>query len=232
MAKTQGVMLNEIRYRLDELVEGRWSNEELRMWINEGAKDVARRTKCFRDTDTVSVTADTQDYTLTSDVMELTRVEYSVTGEEQRYSLQYMDRHSLDQIWGSSIAITKGRPEFYTTWGMPPSLILSLYPTPSANASAIVYHYRLPTDLATAGEAAAGTAVDVPTGWEDVVQDYVEWRAFLKDGRAERALVAKQEYMERVAGLQATAERFNDQPGQWDHDVGYHEGADVFNEMM
>lgn len=226
MAKTQAQVVDEARYRLNETVPAFFDDRELCIWINEACRDIARRTMCLRDSDTVTAVAGTQAYTQAADVLMIHRVEYAATGQSQRHALQYMDINSMDKYWGASRAVTQGTPQFWTSWGAPPALSLILYPTPSVGGSLYVHHYRLPAELNTTGTARA-TSIDVPSGWEDLVLDYLEYRAFLKDGQAQRAGIAKQQYEQNLEALWANVVRFTDQAGMVDAASPYFGGMDL-----
>jgi hypothetical protein len=193
-----------------------FDDRELRIWINEACRDIARRTDCLRDTDTVTAVASTQAYTMAADVLKIDRVEYVATGQSDRRALQYMDLNSMDKYWGTSQTQSTGTPQYWTSWGTPPALSLKLYPTPSLGGSIYVYHYRLPAELATNDTSAVNTSIDVPSGWEDVVLDYLEYRAFLKDGQPQRAQMAKQQYEQNLEAIWSQVARFTNHAGMVD----------------
>ena len=81
-----------------------------------------------------------------------------------------------------------------------------------------MFYAKYPTDLATDGSAAA-TSVDVPNGWEDVLEDYVEYRYHLKDRNPGEAQRAKQQYDENLLKLIGATTSYVDAPGQITMDV-------------
>lgn len=212
MPTTQASLLTSIRDRLNEETARQWTDVQIRKWINEGVKDIARRTETLLARQDVAAVAGTQEYAFTDTaILRIHRVEYNRTGETHKYALEYRDFGAMDAVWGASQAISQGTPQFFTTWGYPPSLKLIVYPTPAAAGNLKVFYYKLPTDLATDGTA-AGSNVDVPEGWTDLVVDYAEYHALRKDADP-RWQEAKSLYEERLGNLYDNTRRFTDQAG-------------------
>lgn len=209
--ETQATILTSIRERLDEASAHAWTDIALRRWINEGARDIARRTECLQAVATISAVAGTQQYTGPTDTVRIYRVEYKATGDSNLYPLEYRDFHNMDEVWWSSQTITQSTPSMYTMWGFPPQLKLVIYPTPAIAGTFNVYYYRLPADLAVDGSAAAST-VETPQGWQDVIVDYAFYTALLRDGDP-RYQEAKASYDARLMDLYATATRWTDEAG-------------------
>lgn len=215
MSKTQGTLVSELRSRINEPnANGFFSDIELRTWINEGAREIARRTEALRTSSTIAVLANTQDYTAPTDCIRMHRLEFKPTGQTQRMPLQYRDRQAMDVVWGTHSAITVSYwPEYYSMWGLPPTMTITVYPTPSGAGTLYAYYYKLPTALSTSGSASA-TTLDVPEGWEDLILDYAESRARLKQQRADLYGIAWQQFIDRLMSLNEAAVRFVDAPGQ------------------
>ena len=57
---TQSTYLTNIRAKLDEVTSGQWTDAEIRSWINEGAKDIARRTETLQATALINVDPNVQ----------------------------------------------------------------------------------------------------------------------------------------------------------------------------
>lgn len=214
MPVTQNDLLLAVRERLDEYSEYQWLDTELRRWINEGAKDIARTTECLEDTATIVTTAGTFEYTPTalSNAVKLDTVEWGATGDERPEQLNYIDVHHQGQIgWGTQYA--EGQPALFTTHGFPPNLKISLYPNPSVNGYMRVRYARLPAELTVDGTDGTST-VEVPEGWDDAVVDYAEMRALRKD-RDPRWQEAKTQYEENRGNLNTTMIRHVNETGQF-----------------
>lgn len=218
MALTLGELLTQVRDRLAESTAAQWSDPQLRRWINEGSRDIARRTESLLDRDDVSVTASTQEYAAPTDAIRLHRVEWRPTGSDQVHALEYRDIQASDEIWGTFQEVNEGTPVLYGTWGFPPNLKIRLWPIPSEAGSLKVFYYRAPTELATDGTADA-SSVEIWTGWEDVLADYCEFRALRRD-RDPRWVEAKGMYDEKLVALFDASRRAVDQTGMIVSDSG------------
>ncbi|GIV04099.1 MAG: hypothetical protein KatS3mg015_2929 [Fimbriimonadales bacterium] len=219
MPRTQATYLTSIRERLDESTARFWTDVELRRWINEAARDIARRSETIQEVDTVSITAGTQEYTLASDLLRVHRVEFSPSSDNNVYPLEYVDYTNLDSIWFTNKTIDRGTPRLFTLWGFVPNLKIIFYPTPDRAGTASVYGYRLPAELATDGSQSASN-VEVPEGWEDLVVEYVLYQALLKDGNPEWQ-AAKALYDEKLDAMMQLTRRWTDQAGMIVSDLGH-----------
>jgi hypothetical protein len=222
MSKTQGTLVKELRSRVNEpSPNGFLSDEEIRAWVNEGAREVARRTEALRTSTTIAVTAGTQDYTAPVDSVRVHRLEWKPTGSSQRVPLVYRDRQAMDVVWGTHQAITESWwPEWYSMWGVPPTMTITLYPTPTSAGSLYCYYYKLPAALSVTGTAAT-TTLDIPEGWEDLILSYAEARARLKQQRADLYQIAQGQFRDLLSALQETSTRYTDAPGQVTPDFGW-----------
>ena len=208
----QSEMLAMVRLRLDEALPGvGWSDAEIRGYINEGFRDIARRTETIERTQTISVSAGVQEHTLPADMIRLHRVEWKPTGQSQVYPVEYHDFQNMDAVWWTGKETASGTPTLCTMWGYPPSLKLILYPRPQLAGTLNVYYYSVPTGLATDGTDAAVT-IPVPTGWEDLVAEYATYLAFRKDQNP-RWQEARLAYEDNVTRMIDLTRRWSDQPG-------------------
>lgn len=229
MALTLSAARSALRARLNEPSAAQWTDAELDAWLNEGAADIASRTECLLDTHEATVTANVRSVAPPDDLLRIYRAEFEPTGESQTIPLRYKDYMAMDRVWGHQ---TSGAnyPEFWTSWGMPPSTTLYLYPTPHVGGILRVYYYR------TAAPAIEDTdTLDLVDGWAHYLYDYAEYRAFLRvgDQRWQHAL-AKHEA--NIAQIIDMTRRITDQPGEWGADAGMfgggYGGGPWFNNMV
>lgn len=204
--KTLLQVRTNLRSKLDETSARFWSDADLTQFINEGARDIVRRSETLQASTSINAVANTQEYTLPSDVIRIYRVEYSQDGNIF-YPLEYHDFANMDSIWWSQQKTSKGIPTWFTMWGFPPTLKLVLYPTPSSSTTnAIgVRYYRLPLEA-----TANGDNVEVPEGWHDLVEDYAEYVALRKD-HDQRWQEAKQLYEAKMGDMISVTRRWTDQ---------------------
>lgn len=212
--KTQAVIENEIRRKLNSLTLRRWAQEDIFIWINEGIDDVARRTEALRAKQTITIPNGTQEVTGPTDAVRVHMVQFQPDNQSAKYDLQYMDVKSTSSIAWTSIGSAEGRPAMFWTWGYPPNLTINVYPTPSESGTLIVHYYRLPAPLTIDGTNAS-TSIDLPQGWEDLCVDYAVYQAMLSDGDM-RWSNYKDLYEQKLTGLSDAAIRFVDQAGMID----------------
>lgn len=209
--QTQAQLLADVRERVDESTSHMWEDTELRRWINDGARDVARKTETLLTTQTIDGVVGTASYTMPTDIIRVHRVEWITEAGDQIYPLEYRDYNSADSVWWTQQNQTEGIPVIFTMWGFPPTLQLILYPVPVDVGTIKIYYYRLPTELTLDGSE-SDQSVEIPEGWHDVIADYVEYRALRKD-RDPTWTEAKQLYDEHVLDLNTTTRRWIDEAG-------------------
>lgn len=228
MTKTQADLMDDSRSRLAETSAIQWSDQELRRWINQGARELARRTETLEVKQDITLTSGVQQYTAPNDVIRIHRMEY-VDGQTIR-ALEYRDYNNMDSVWWSSQLTIQGSPLLWTAWGFSPSLKFILYPIPSVtNSIARVYYYKYPTQLAESTNADANTVIDCPSGWEDIITDYVEYMALRKD-RDPRWQEAYNIFKERVEQMYESTRRWSDQAGMLDVGTGVPLHPYIWNE--
>lgn len=88
-----------VRERVDEPSARFYSDTELNHWINEGCKDLARRTQSVQTSATQFVTINVQSYTAPTDVIRILRIEFEPTGAGNTYPLEYRDFNNMDEVW-------------------------------------------------------------------------------------------------------------------------------------
>lgn len=207
---TQATFLADARVRLDEATADQWTDANIRAWINEGAKDIARKTESLQDRQTITGVVNTSEYVLNSLAVRVHRVEWAPTGENTT-RLEYADLKSLDGFGWEQRSLSNSRPYVYSIWGSSNTLKLITFPAPSTAGNFTVWYYRLSTDLAEDGTAAAST-VEVPQGWDEILLDYVEYRALRKD-RDPRWQEAKMLYDENLSTMYENTRRWADEAG-------------------
>ena len=170
-----------VRDRLDEDSPRRWTNTQLDRWIEEAARDIARRSECLHKYGTVAVSANTQNVSLSTltGLLKINKVEWQTTGDTSIRGLEYRDINGMDSIWWDGQAQAKSQPLYYTLIGNPPSLTVMVYPTPSQPGTLRVYYWHLPAVRQSSDSDAF--VIEVPDGWHDLIADYAEYKALRKD---------------------------------------------------
>lgn len=180
MAQTQLTVRTAIRDRLDEATAGQWGDAQLNRWINEGARELARRTRQLTDTTTFTTTAGTAEYTVDADVLEIFQAYYA-PGDGRQVPMIARAWDGMNNVWGQYQNQTGGDPVMFTVWGFSPNMKIRLYPAPAESSKTVTLLVsRLPADLATDNTANASN-VDFPDAWIDCLYDFVTYQALLKD---------------------------------------------------
>lgn len=201
-------LITETRARLNEATAKQWSDVQLTVWINEGLRDIARRTEVLQARTNITAVVGTQEYLMPTDVVRAHRVEYIPSGSNQpNYPLEYRDWQNMDSVWWTSQGITRSTPSLWTMWGYPPVLKLIVYPTPAVAGTLRLFYYRLPALLVSGGDVA-----EVPEGWHDAVTDYCEYSALRRDADG-RWTEAKGLYEQKLDELYTNTRRWADQAG-------------------
>lgn len=220
--KTLGQVLSELLDRLDETTgsetNGTWTNPQLRRYLNEGQRELARITEFFRTSTTVTITTPpVSSVPIPADAIRPYRVEWSQSGITR--TLEYRRRQNLDRIWGYWNSQSSGTPQFWTTEGYPGGTgnatgQIVFWPPIGLTGSVNVHYYAYPADFATDGSQDL-QPLRVPQGWEDVVVDWAEYRAWRQVRDAAMAQLALDVFRTHVDMLtQASVSDFvADNPG-------------------
>lgn len=225
MAVTQAAAIENVRARIDEEVASFYTDSQIRVWINDGVKEVARRSLWKRTSASVSVTAGTQFYAASTAAIEIYRVEFSPTGSSLKYRLEYRDLNAMDVVWGTNQSIGTGIPELYTLASANP-LSIELSPPPSQSGALKVYYYAMPTDLVTSTTTDAATSLDVPVGWEDLPVEWATALAFRKARDVTSYQLALNHFQATLDRLSGLAVRYTDEPTYFAQDYGSYDWGD------
>lgn len=211
MSMTMAQALAAARVRLDETDAAGWGDAEIRAWINEAVRDVARKTEALMTRAVVSVSAGDQDITMPTDILRVQKVEWTEDGNDKVYTLELIDFVAADSVWWTDQAITESRPRMFTMRGYGGAHVGVLYPKPSIGGDLIVHYYAVSSDLAT-DNTDDGETLAIPAGFEDLVLDYVAYLALRRD-RDPRWKEHKQSYDENLSGMIEQTRRWTDQAG-------------------
>ncbi len=216
---TLGTLAEEVRDRLDESTAKFWGDAQIRKWINEAVRDIARRAEVFEVSADLNGVQGQKEYTLAQDVIRVHRVEYVADKNDANsriYAMEYRDFNSMDAVWWTQQSSTGLHPCYFTLWGYPPNLKMIVYPQPyDSNGKFVVHYFKVPADLATDGSE-DGSTVTLPTGWDALVIFYAEYVALRKDAD-QRWVEAKQLYEEQLGEMIDRTRRWSDQADaiQW-----------------
>lgn len=215
MATTLLQMRTRVRYMLNETTASFWTDAMLNQWINDACDDLARDTETLLKVTSPALVsaANTQDIAAPTDLLRIHRIVHKYNSETQQNALHPMDLSAMDSVWGSRSDM-QGRPCYFALWGTNPSVTIKLFPVPTAAGTLTVYYYRRPV-----AASADGDSVDVAGGWEELVENYCEYRAKRRD-QDPSWQEAKALYDEKKSSMISHTRRLTDQAGVVVNDFG------------
>lgn len=183
----------KLRLRLDELTSGAWTDAQLDEWLKDGARDISRRTMSLQSTTITSVSAGAATVFATGIKVNMVKW-YSPTKSTatRERVLEYIDHRQANRVMNST---DTGDPLYYSTWGPPPAISVSMHPKPDAACEIEVYYYRVAID--PINDAAQ---MDIPDGWNDVLMLFAEYSAQKRDRQKEWS-ETKALYEQAVEGM-------------------------------
>lgn len=218
MPVTLSDVLSRVRSNIDEPTADQWSDTELTNWINDGCRDVARRSEDLLQFDTsLAIMAGQYIYTLPTVMTRINRAEFVPTGSTQTYPVVPSTQAEMDQIWGVNQQSQSSYPSYIVTLGFPGGagnalFRCQLYPVPAQAGTLNLYYYGLPyrflDPIANPSELAKN--VTLPEGWDDLVVLYCEAEAKRKD-RDPDWKDAMQLYESKMQNLIDVSRFFHDQ---------------------
>lgn len=199
----------DVRSHVDEQTAIFWEDTELDRWINEGLREVARRSETLQKQRSYTVENGKEAYPLPDDMLRIYRVEYKRT-TDHIMPLEFRPFNEMDSVWGYSRTRTGGSPEFYSIWSYPGSGGQGLYVTPVPSETLSdglrVFYYALPKQVVEDEDVA-----EIPAGWEDLIPLYVEYTARRKEASDNRWQEAKGLFEERLKEMLKTTRNWSDQ---------------------
>ena len=205
---TLATALTTVRTFLDEPANPAvnfWSDSQLTAYMNIGCAEIQRRSEAIQKLGTVLVTSGQQTYTAPADVLRIYRVQYQPLGIQQIYPLERRGYNEMDEVWGLNQAFQGAWPGYFTMWGAPPNITLTLYPIPANNGTLSVFYY--PTIVPV---AAPTDTLDVLPEWESLVYDYTVYRARRQDADP-RSKDDLDLFMENLSNMIEMTRAFSDQ---------------------
>ena len=188
MPVTLSEYIRRSRSILDEPTTRFWTDTELTDWVNDGARDLARRAEDLLTYDqTIAITAAVATYPLPADVIRIHRCEFVPVNSTQTYPIRASSQDEMDQIWGTYQANPASYPSWFVTRGYPggsgsSAFQIQFYPVPSQTGTVNLYYYKMPRRLTDpiADPTQLNLTIDLPEGWDDLIIQYVEWRGLRK----------------------------------------------------
>lgn len=222
MPTTLSDVIRRSRSVIDEPTTAFWTDTEITDWINDGARDIARRAEELLNFSTsINAVAGVATYSLPSDIIRVHRMEFVPLNSTQTYPIQASSYQEMDQVWGINQLIQSSYPSFFVIRGYPGGsqsgtsdsrLMAQFYPVPAQSGTFNIFYYRLPYRFLDpiANTQELTKPVELPEGWDDLLVMYAEFNA-LRKGREERWKDAKAMYEEKVDQLINVTRDYHDQ---------------------
>jgi len=183
---TASTILTNARYYLNEPSAVFWSDAELLVWLNQGTLDIVTRTKCLESWESVSLAADTIEYTLSDNYLAITDVVYSDASD----TLKGLIKSNPSSV-GHESAV--GEPSYWYSAGNKLGIFPSLAAIDGTTPETVrAYYVTRPTDITSAQN------VLVPAHYDHALTLYVVARAWYKDGQLAKGNRLMAEYYEQL----------------------------------
>lgn len=192
-------LLAEVRDIIDEPAAAQWTDAQLRKWINEANRDLARSTRHYKKSIEIETVAGTGSYTVDADVIAIEHAWFWDVGGDRRIPLTPRHMENMDAVRGYNWD-REGTPQFYSTMGTPPAMQIVVFPVPTLSTDKLnLLVAKLPTPMDVDGDD-DDEDVDVIPAWYDALADYCEFKALRRD-RDPRWQEAYGLYQEKRDGL-------------------------------
>lgn len=178
-------VLSRVRDQLVEATAAFWSDAELYRYMSDAESEINNMVECYQTSTTTTTTTGTSAYTLATNCLMVTRMKYDGVPLKQ---IDKRERDALDMP-GYGGTVQSGQPTHWYRYGD----TAYLWPVP-ADAKDLEYDFvGQPAAITT-----ASTAFSIPQLYHPQIQDYVLYRAFVKDQDQGRSEWHKREFMQGV----------------------------------
>jgi hypothetical protein len=188
---TPSDVLSRVRDQLAETTAAFWTNAELYRYMADGEREVNLMVSYNIVVTAATTTTGTSGYALPSSCLSVMRLTYDGV-PLRKTDRNLRDRDALDMpSYGGTLQ--SGSPtHFYEFTGY-----AYLWPTPDAAKTINYFFLKDPTEVAS-----GTTAFTIPANYHNCLQDYVLYRAYLKDQDQGKSDWYKREFMQGVADAQ------------------------------
>lgn len=143
-------------------------------WLNEAVEQFLLKTKMFKQTASLGVTADVGDYTIDSSILAFEDGYYTPNGGQARM-LDVIDSYDIRRMRIATTS-TDSDPRYLAYEGQQ----IFLYPTPRSTSDTLhlIYVPQPASTLAATADTPATTAYGgIPVQYHHVLESYVKWKA-------------------------------------------------------
>lgn len=186
-------IITNARYYLNSTEQVPWADAELLVHLNNGTLDIVARTRCLEGAESVSMVADTREYSLSNTYLDISTVIYNGTS----YSKGLIRKKP--QAVGN--LDDPDEPAYWYEWNGK----VGLFPTLSSvtTETATVYYVARPATVAS------NENVLVPAAYDKALTLYIAGQALLKTGQYAKSGRLMAEYYAELDRFRAD---FNERP--------------------
>ncbi|NPV80800.1 MAG: hypothetical protein HPY52_11070 [Firmicutes bacterium] len=171
-------MLSDLRSRIGDVAPDKYTDIELKSWLNLGQQDVACRldnisSVWFGKTGDISLVSGTQDYDLPADVRKIMRVTIN------NVQAQAVDVTKLGALETNVNHTPSAAQPFYHQWGKQ----ISVFPTPTAAGTAKLWYFKRLSDLTADADIS-----EIPVEYHALIVLYAQILAMQKVDKPTAAL--------------------------------------------
>lgn len=182
-------IITNARYYLNEPSAVFWSDTELLVWLNQGTIDIVGRNKALESSESVSLIANTVEYSLTDAYLAITDVVY-LSPDSGVWVSKGLIRSNPSSV-GHESAV--GEPVYWYEKGE----LLGVFPVlssldGSSPETVTAYYITRPTAVTS------GQNVLIPAHYEHALTLYITARAWYKDGQFAKGARMMAEYYEEL----------------------------------
>uniref|UniRef100_A0A6M3IZY7 Uncharacterized protein n=1 Tax=viral metagenome TaxID=1070528 RepID=A0A6M3IZY7_9ZZZZ len=161
-------IITNARYYLNETTASFWTDAELLIWVNAGTKDIVSRTRCLESSESISLLANTTEYTITGPYIDISTVVYNdINGVKKglvRKNPQSIGHSTdIDPTWWYE---WNGKLGIFPPLDLVPDAGLAIGTT-LTSVSSKEFNYKIKGKVYTKAAVAAGTTPGndvIPTG--------------------------------------------------------------------
>ena len=171
---TGATLITQVRYLLNDTGTNPFSDDtELLRWINDGIEDIAIKTHSLENTESISLIADTIEYSIVSTTYIAVKAVHYVNASSESVALKRGPPAMVGRVPEDYEAAADRLPKFWYDWNGK----LGVYPSLSAVTTETVtlYLVELPAAIASGG------TIPTPKIFDNALRAFVISRAYYKD---------------------------------------------------
>lgn len=177
-------MISDARADYGDSTTTYFSAAEMLQYLNDGMLEIASKTHCMEQTESVNLVADTLEYSITTNYIKIIHVVYNPASGVSK-GLQRGDVRHVGKVQGSAFSDSTVPSFWYEFNGK-----IGIYPTLSSvtTETATLYIAERPTSIT------AGQNITLPAIYDNALKAYILYRMSLKDKNMELASRYKTQY--------------------------------------